>query len=422
MRIAREHLLLALFVLPLSLYLYAYSRTPLLPRIDPPYYAGQLIWIAKYGTLRHPDPPLTFYLLLPFYWLTGDCIAAVKVGTSFLISLAYIPAYLFIKEVEGDEISAAIGALSFSFSEYIVRMVTDFIKNGVGVIWVFSWLLFAYKYHKSSRKIYLIGAILSTVLAMFTHILDFGFIIALSLLNMLIRRLDRKSIYLASISVILLFVAFLQPWIVGGDVFKGIAFAEEVAEGETKVRPYRLVDFLPYSVSIFLILTWFLGGNSLYLALGILALLMNMPLYGGEWLMRFVNMTCIPLAVAVGHGISKLGKKGLLISLLLVTMIGSSGFEMATSSRSTIDLQTYNEMKNILTTLDGKFFIPDVRLRYWAETISLDVTSNPCEADLILECTLPGSRSARAIPFIPPNVKPVIEGGSCKVFRIKAKP
>ncbi len=55
-----------LLLVPLILYLYAYFRTPLLPLIDGPYYSAQVSWIARYWALRHPAPPLTFSLLLPF--------------------------------------------------------------------------------------------------------------------------------------------------------------------------------------------------------------------------------------------------------------------------------------------------------------------------------------------------------------------
>ena len=157
-----------LLLVPLILYLYAYFKTPLLPLIDGPYYSAQVSWIARYWILRHPDPPLTFYLLLPFYFATGDNILAVKVGVPIVSSLMFIPAFLYFREVDGDDEAAALGALALTTSYYTVRLVTDFIKNAFGLIWVFSWLFFAIRYERRGRLGDLVGAAASVLLVMLT--------------------------------------------------------------------------------------------------------------------------------------------------------------------------------------------------------------------------------------------------------------
>ncbi len=427
----RTWMWLSLFLIPLALYLYAYFRTPLIPMIDGPYYASQLLWIAKYGTLRHPDPPLTFYLLLPFYWLTGDNILAVKIGAPFLVSLAFLPAFLFLREVEEFEGAAAAGALAFTLSEYTVRMVTDFVKNAVGLIWIFSWMLFSYRYQKNGNWRDLVGAVASVMLAMLTHILDFGFIVAVSIVQLFMKR-DKRSTLLAAFSLAFLALAFFQPWIVGGDIFKGIAFVEEVSEGETgRVRasaPVRMTDLIPYAASLLLVVVWLKGGEALYGAVGIVSLLMNIPFYGWKWIMRFRNMTGIPLGTSLGNAHSLAGRKGFYLSILALALISSSGLQLASSVHPTIDLETYEEMRYIFSRFTGEVYVPDVKVRYWAETISLSVGSSPQGADYLMICLTSKALGGGQIP--PPQdqriVKllrhlraiPLFEGRRCFLYKI----
>ena len=417
-----------LLLVPLILYLYAYFRTPLLPLIDGPYYSAQVSWIARYWTLRHPDPPLTFYLLLPFYFATGDNILAVKVGVPVISSLMFIPAFLYFREVDGDDEAAALGALALTTSYYTVRLVTDFVKNAFGFIWVFSWLFFAIRYERRGKLRDLVGATASVLLVMLTHILDFGFTVGLSILYALLRR-DRRAAILASISSIFLALAFLQPWIVGGDVSKGVALVEQVAEGD--VGPSGLLDVVPLAASLLLLLSWYKSGEHIHGSLGLVSLLFSLPVYGRGWVMRFRNLGGIPLSAVLSRGKAEAGGGRILAALALV-LIASSGFALASTVRPTIDVGTFNEMKYILDRYSSSVFVPDVKIRYWAETISFNVTSTPEGAGYMLICqprqgpVHPGSQPKGPSPLTS-NVEalvrrlraqPVFQGERCVLFKI----
>ena len=413
-------------IVPLALYLYAYFRTPLLPLIDGPYYSAQVSWIARYWTLRHPDPPLTFYLLLPFYFATGDNILAVKVGVPIISSLMFIPAFLYFREVDGDDEVAVLGALALTTSYYTVRLVTDFVKNAFGLIWVFSWLFFALRYGKGGELRDLAGATISVLLVMLTHILDFGFTVGLSILYALLRR-DRRAITLASISSAFLALAFLQPWIVGGDVSKGVALVEQVAEGD--VGPSGLLDLVPLVSSLLLLWSWYKNKEPMHGSLGLVSLLFSLPIYGRGWVMRFRNLGGIPLSAVLSRGKAE-AKGGRILAFLALVLVASSGFTLASTVRPTVDMATFNEMKCILDRYRYPIFVPDVKIRYWAETLSFDVTSTPEGANYMLICqpTHPGSPAkGAALPSKAEalirrlRAQPVFQGERCTLFKMRGR-
>jgi len=108
-----------------------------------------------------------------------------------------------------------------------------------------------------------------------------------------------------------------------------------------------------------------------------LAILVNLPILPRNWLFRFRLMTNIPLAYAVGMALTS-KKEGenlvaaiLILALLLVISLPATGVV-----RPSIPPPAYQELKDAIAKCEatvGKARIPDVRLRYWAETISDNV-------------------------------------------------
>ena len=115
----------------------------------------------------------------------------------------------------------------------------------------------------------------------------------------------------------------------------------------------------------------------LCIASGILAILVNLPILPRNWLFRFRLMTNIPLAHAIGMALTS-KKEGenlvaaiLILALLLIITLPATGVV-----RPSIPPPAYQELKDAIAKCEaavGKAKIPDVRLRYWAETISDNV-------------------------------------------------
>ena len=82
-----------LFLSGFGFYLCIFSRNHLVPMVDGPYYLIQIKSILTTGSLVYGAPPLTFYLLSIFSFLSGDVTSGLKVGVSFFCALSTIPAY-----------------------------------------------------------------------------------------------------------------------------------------------------------------------------------------------------------------------------------------------------------------------------------------------------------------------------------------
>ena len=121
--------------------LWVFFRSRLITGIDGPYYLIQVKSLLEKGSLVYGDPPLTFLLLALFSLLAGDVMVGVKVGTSFLCALSTVPAYFIMRGVTGRRAAGLYAMLLIIFSAPYVRMMTDFIKNAVGIFFLLLLLL-----------------------------------------------------------------------------------------------------------------------------------------------------------------------------------------------------------------------------------------------------------------------------------------
>jgi hypothetical protein len=103
--------------------------------IDSPFYLIQVRSILSTGSLVYGDPPLTFYLLSLFSVLLGDVTLGVKVGVAFFSALSTIPAYFLMKKVGKSVLAGLIAMLLIIFSPSYITMLSNFMKNAVGICW-----------------------------------------------------------------------------------------------------------------------------------------------------------------------------------------------------------------------------------------------------------------------------------------------
>ncbi len=365
----------------LALLLWAHLRTPLLPGIDGPYYAAQVEWIDSRGGLRHPDPPLAFYLLWVFYRAVGDPILGVKLGASLLTAAASVPAYLMVREETGGRIPALAAGLSLPLSWYVVRLATDFIKNSVGLLWVTLWLWAAGRQLRTGGWSW--AAALASALAALTHSLDFAYVLASSLLLLPASAATgrvRRAAPLAAAAVAAAAVLIAFPQIVGGDVTKGVKVAEMTMEGESAGA------FDPVQLGAGLALVgaalggWLSpGGSALAAAAGAVAVILGLPVYPRQYLMRFRLMAGIPLSLAAGLAPGRSPDSRALAAGVLVPVVLAGGLLAARAARPTITPEQYSELAAALEAAPAgtPIVVRSAPLRYWAEVLSEDVVPSP---------------------------------------------
>ena len=108
----------------------------MLPGIDGPYYAAQVLSIDKYGVLRHPDSPLVFYVMYFFYVLLGDLFRAVAVGASVSVVLASVLVFLVVRRMTASSLAGLTAMVVFLASPFVLRLIGDFLKNAAGLAWL----------------------------------------------------------------------------------------------------------------------------------------------------------------------------------------------------------------------------------------------------------------------------------------------
>ena len=371
---------------------YPLFRSPLLLMIDGPYYAVQARWILEKGYMKYPDPPLVFYIMALISAVVGDVFLGVKITAVVLSSLATLPWYYYFSRK--NMWVAGIGAgLALVFNQWMVRMVPDFMKNATGILWLSGFIVFSLIYLEGGERRHLFYAFVFLFLTALTHILDFGVAIFYSialptLYAVTTGRLDPKRMVLPLVGISLVMIAFLAPFIVGGDVYKGIAFLRDVSEYD-EYSFERLPDaVLVAGIALTLLITGAIkyGESKCEAALcfssALLIVALNFPLIPPKWLFRFRNMNVVPLAVSVGESLSLIGgsKRTVPALIIISVLLAASATTVYSRIRPTITLREYEELKKAIAFAESRGYsivIPDPRLRYWSETISDNVYKSP---------------------------------------------
>ncbi len=366
-------------------------KAPLLTGIDGPYYAIQVRWILQYGKLKYPDPPLTFILMTFMALLVKDVFLGIKLTVLIFTSLASLPWY-FLFSQRNKTLSGIASSLSFIINWYSLRLASDFMKNSIGLLWLSLYIFFMFQYFQKDDKKSLILLVTSFILTALTHILDLGIVIFYSLTIsflyfILYRKIDKKIVIILLLSISTIVIGLSLPMILGGDIYKGIAFVEDLIE-ENNFIIGRMQNFL-FSIGMFLTLTIvsliLLKKDKLSLLFftsGILALLLNLPIIPHKWLFRFQLMNMIPLSLSIGSALYLIEKdhKAFPIIIIITTLLLFSSIGTYNLVRPTIIPPEYQELKMIVKSLEKRGYsiiIPDVKIRYWAETFSDKVYKSP---------------------------------------------
>jgi len=412
-------LVFSVFLLGFAFYLWIFLRNPLVPMIDGPYYLIQVRSLLTTGRLVYGDPPLTFYLLSLFSLLLGNITLGVKVGASFFSALSTIPVYFLAKKVGKSAFAGFIAMLLVVFSAQYIRMLTDFMKNAVGVCWLFAFLYYLHDLAFTGiRKSSLALATFFLVLTGLTHILDFGvallffvfYTVMVSIFNV-----NRRS-FLKAVSIIALvisaFVLIASTFFsfLFSDFGKIISFIQDLtapkrSEVPTPTPPSSASTPGPRPSSAPMDIFSLVGGwgvillilsfgviLSLYFwkkkekeallllsATTIVGSIICFPLIPSEWLSRFQLMTVIPIAIILSYGLSKMWGLNnanckfiamVLLAICLSFFVAQS-VSITRNIHPTISDAGYLDLVNMKNQIpsDSIIAVCDYGIRYWVEYV-----------------------------------------------------
>jgi 4-amino-4-deoxy-L-arabinose transferase-like glycosyltransferase len=416
---------LLIFLLGFGFFLWIFSRSNLIPMVDGPYYLIQIKSILTTGSLAYyGDPPLTFYLLSIFSFLLGDIALGVKVGVSFFCALSTIPAYFLMKKVGKSSFAGVVAMLLIIFSASYIRMLTDFMKNAVGVFFLFAFIYYlhdlAFSGAKRSglNKRSLILATFFLVLAGMTHILDFSIALlffAIYTASVLIFDANRRPFMKAAGVITLAISAFiLIATVFFGSLFNdfssvlsfihdltsqtGGAGAAEAIPSSLNPGPIQSAS-QPFSNGVDIIGGW--GIILLIMVIGIilcfyawkkkqkeslvlltaataLCSIICFPLIPSDWLFRTSLMIVVPAAIILSYGISAIWNSGhkkskliaaIIFAVCLVFFVGQS-FRIIKDIRPLVSDEGYLDLVNMKDQIPADSIVfTEHGMHYWVEYV-----------------------------------------------------
>ena len=407
-------------------------RYPIMYGIDGPYYLIQMKHLLADGMLKYPDPPLTYYMLAPFYSFFPDKNIGLKVAVACYGGLTSL--ILFMAFRRFCDLSGLTASLTFALSPFTLRLAEDFIKNYVSLIFpaTFIYVLLNVRDRRRAAIYSFIIAIASAL----SHVLTFGVLALFSLMIFvlsLIKRSNDLAVKYASASAAITSAAILTisllilPQITGYDSFKLLSFLNKPF-GREGISMSRRIDFIG---SIIMGLAGIIYGlthrskveSLIPVTSGILLILLNLPLIGRSWLFRFSLMgsILIPLIMAsIMNGVEKMSRPAMLMAIigLMFMMMLPTIFALKPS----ITMRDYFELQKIVDYVPpgSTVVVPDTRLRYWVEALHEETY------DIVKRFPHTPSQNLYLIigrhhPFrnLPPGSKIVLQGDYIRIIKIR---
>jgi len=427
----------------------------LMPGVDGPYYLIQVESILSGEGMVYGDPPLVFYLTALASRVVGDVSSGVLLTVSAFCGLSAAPTYALVKKLTGSRIAGSAAAISLAFSPQIIRMAGDLMKNASGIAFLMSGLFFLHSSTSEDGREWLNAAmaVISAYLAFLTHSLDFAFLLlfflAYILLCPLTLRPSRRAVVRLGTALTALAVATLITTQAAPDYFtdinKGFAFIRDLLSshepappmGGLKPKPVRpwpspgfldLGYMLPFAAILALLAIDYWGkrdgepwgkSGEFNLAMASLAAavvaIVPQALMLVEWAWRFALMGCVPVSIAVGLLVSRLGGERLAAAAVAVALImpGLLQVPIAVDMISpTIDPIEYEDLVAMSHLVpEGSAVMVACKLSpYWVEyLLGVPLERHPQEPrvkskpDLLIWC--PGEG-----PPPPPNARVIFRG------------
>jgi len=421
----------AAFLISFLTILIVLLRYPIMYGIDGPYYLIQMRHLLGDGSLKYPDPPLTYYMLAPFYLLFSDKNVGLKVAVAFYGGLTSL--ILFMAFRRFCDLCGLTASLTFTLSPFTLRLAEDFIKNYVSLIFpaIFIYILLNVKDLKRAAVYSSIAALASAL----SHVLTFGVLALLSLIvfiSSLIGRGDGLIKYasasVAITSMIILAVSLsIFPQVTGYDSFKLLSFLKKPF-GDGGGLTFRKIDFIGSMIiglaGIIYGLTHRSKPESLIpIASGISLILLNLPIIGRSWLFRFnlMGSILVPLIIAsMMDGVKESSRPAMLtaiIGLMFMVMLPT-----ISALRPSITMNDYLELQRIVDYVPpgSTIAVPDTRLRYWVEALHEEtyeiVRRPPHPPPQNLYLIVGRHHRPRSLP---PRSKLILEGDYIRIIKVR---
>jgi len=350
------------------------TRYPIVYGIDGPYYIIQLRNLISEGVIKYPDPPLTYYLLLPFY-LMVDKNFGLKLAVAFYGGLTALVLYLSFRKL-GD-LSGLTAAFAFVVSPFTLRLANDFIKNYVSLLFI-AIFIYSIINAENDRKsiVYASAAAFATALS---HVLSFG---VLALFSMIIfvssfilrdasRSIRNVSASAAVTSLMILAVALtIAPQIVGYDTVKLFSFINKPFENAFALTPFRTNFAASFVIGTAGIVYGVLRRSrfsAITTASGILLILLNLPIIGSAWLFRFSLMSSILIPPIAAIIVGEVEERFRLVAfLLIIGLMALSAIPTIPMLRPSITMKEYFEIQKIQEYIPAgsSLLVPNTKLRY----------------------------------------------------------
>jgi len=373
-------LMSAAFLISFITILIVLLRYPIMYGIDGPYYLIQMRHLLGDGSLKYPDPPLTYYMLAPFYLLFSDKNVGLKVAVAFYGGL--ISLILFMAFRRFCDLSGLTASLTFTLSPFTLRLAEDFIKNYVSLIFpaIFIYVLLNVR---DLRRAVVYSSIVALASAL-SHVLTFGVLALLSLIVFILSLIGRgddlikyASASAAITSMIILAISLsIFPQVTGYDSFKLLSFLNQPF-GDGGGLTFRRIDSIGSMLIGLAGITYGLTHGSKLESLipitsGISLILLNLPIIGRSWLFRFnlMGSILVPLIIAsMMDGVKESSRPAMLtaiIGLMFMVMLPT-----IFALRPSITMNDYLELQRIVDYVPpgSTIVVPDTRLRYWVEAL-----------------------------------------------------
>jgi hypothetical protein len=132
---------LAVFGLSALLRFWAFGQTPFANGWDSYFYLVQLKSLETTGRMHSPEASLIYPYLRVFYWLTGDCVLAMKVGVALLCGFFTLAAATFADWRQAKNWPrAALLATWALWSPHLTYFAAQYPKNLLGLIFFLAFV------------------------------------------------------------------------------------------------------------------------------------------------------------------------------------------------------------------------------------------------------------------------------------------
>ncbi len=424
------------FVISVVVYLFKQFSTPLLFYIDGPYYYVQVRSILEQGCLRYADPPLTFYILTFFSIVFRDIVVGVKVGSTILILLGVYPLYYLIRDLTGSRVAGYASSILYALSPTLLRISLDFIKNSIGLTFLFFTILFIYKSIRYNSMKYSILATAFIILTGLTHILDFGvvlfIVVAITVIHLLREHRVPKTLILPiSTCIILVILGFTYYSLMGGDPYKGVSLASKIVHLNIDIEPRILgLTIYPLIMSIIGITISFtkildILSRRLLIIISITMLILSLPIYPRDYQVRFVFevSTLTPIIAGIVIGLIHKASTQVLVTIMIASMLIPSFTHQLLEAQPSISIEEYNEIKELVRKIPENtvLVVPATPLRYWVETVTFNVVKKIEDVPTGKQPVLVFNQIHRRRPP-PPIARPIYIGKYIQAYILPPKP